>query len=106
MEMTRNAVYSATLCSCQTAIYFEILCCCLFQAATLKGPATPKGQVAAANISTKSKPDYKFHTLGSSTRVVALVIEEKGFKTAKAIKEKQLQPTSQTNLDQTTCFMW
>ena len=104
MEMTHNAVYSAILCSCQTAIYF--LCCYLFQAATLKGPATPKDQVAAANISTKSKPDYKFHTLRSSTRVVALVIEEKGLKTAKAIKEKQLQPTSQTNLDQTTCFMW
>ena len=47
---------------------------------------TPRGKAAAANILNKSRPDYMFYVLTSSSKVVALVIEAKCTATAMAME--------------------
>ena len=53
--------------------------------------ATPRGKAAAANISNKSRPDYTFYVLKSSSKVVALVIEAKCTATATALEHASAQ---------------
>ena len=61
--------------------------------------ATPRGKLAAANISPKSKPDYTtIYALKAKDRIVALVIEAKCVKTSQTIKHSSAQVCCMFNI--------
>ena len=60
--------------------------------------ATPRGKLAAANISPKSKPDYTIYALKAKDRIVALVIEAKCLKTSQTIKHSSAQVCCMFNI--------
>ena len=58
--------------------------------------ATPRGKLAAANIS--PKPDYTIYALKAKDRIVALVIEAKCVKTSQTIKHSSAQVCCMFNI--------
>ena len=57
-----------------------------------------QGQLAAANISVKSKPDHTIYALKAKDRIVALVIEAKCVKTSQTIKHSSAQVCCMFNI--------